>query len=351
MPALTGIRGWAALWVLLFHVTLFDEIRGLKSGYLGVDAFFILSGFVLSHGYAMSFNNNISQEALTRFFRGRFTRIYPLHILMLAVTLAIILTLPDFKAARSAERFSSGSFVASAMLVQNWGVAMPICWNSPTWSLSAEWFAYLTFPFLVLLILRLRSRLITALLAFGLLGILVFIFELDGRLSPDAVGTFGMVRMMCEFTAGTLLWRVAYLDCRLPSFAGLVAAALLAIGAIIDNAAFIALPAFGIFILLAATGCGLTYRVLAHPISILLGNISYSVYLIHYIPLDVLHWAVEPIAPKWIWILCQSLFVPVTLVISYGIYRWFEMPAKRLLNLGLQSGGRPSVPLKAIFRR
>jgi peptidoglycan/LPS O-acetylase OafA/YrhL len=107
---------------------------------------------------------------------------------------------------------------------------------------------------------------------------------------------------------------------------------MLVVAATIHGAEFLALPAFAAFVMLAATECGPAYRVLAHPISVWLGDISFSVYLIHFIPLDLLHWAVEPAVPRWTWIACQIVFVPAVLAVSHATYEWFEMPAKRLLT-------------------
>lgn len=335
MPALTGIRGWAALWVLLFHVNSFDRFRvpGIASGYLGVDAFFILSGFVLSHGYATRFAQP-TKLAWVRFLRGRVARIYPLHLLMLSVSLIVVLALPQFSAARTAGRFSAQALLACMLLIQNWGAVLPESWNSPTWSLSAEWCAYLVFPVMAAFVLRLRSGRTSLLFAFGCWILLTAAFLLLGKRSLDSMGSAGMIRMAFEFTAGSLLWRAAFLGWRLPRQATFWAAAMLLFGAILPGATFLALPAFAMFVLLGASEEGAAHRLLAQPISIWLGEISYSVYLIHFIPLDLLHWAVKPVVPGWAWIMCQLAFILMVLAASSGMYRWFELPAKRLLSAG-----------------
>jgi peptidoglycan/LPS O-acetylase OafA/YrhL len=329
MPALTGIRGWAAIWVLLYHITLFDYPPGFENGYLGVDAFFILSGFVLSHGYARRLAP-LSFGGWLRFITGRIARIYPLHLLTLGLTLLVVLALPDFRAARSAGRFSTDAFFAGLALIQNWGVAMPLSWNLPSWSLSAEWAAYLVFPLMTTVVVRIRSRGWALLGAACLLLLLFAAFRLVLRLpSLDSHGTSGMIRMAFEFSAGCLLWRAAALGWRLTPSLEIVPPVLLVLAAFVPGASFLALPAFAGFVLLAAGERGRVYRALAHPASVFLGEISFSVYLIHYVPLDLMHWAVEPAVPRWVWHCCQAAFVPATLVVSFVVYEYFEMPAKR----------------------
>lgn len=331
MPALTGIRGWASLWVLLYHVTLFDHVPGLDRGAMGVDAFFILSGFVLSHGYAHGLAR-LDFGAIRTFLRGRVARIYPLHLLALGIAVAVVLAFPAFAAARSAGRFSVSAFFACLLLVQNWGFAMPTAWNSPTWSLSAEWFAYLAFPFVALAVMRLRSAGLAVGCAVVCLAVEAAVFLAKGSTTPDALGSLGMFRMACEFGAGSLLWRATWLGWRLPGGAWVPAALAFAAAAFVPSAELFALPAFAIFIVQGASEIGPAHRVLAHPVSKWLGDISFSVYLLHFIPLDLMHWAVEPAIGRPAWIACQIGFVPLVLAVSHVTFNAFEMPAKRWLS-------------------
>ena len=97
LPALTGLRAVAAVWVVLFHYRddLLALVPGLapldtfmRAGYLGVDLFFPLSGFVLAYTYADRLGS-FSWRASADFVRNRFARVWPVHVLTLNLDLAV----------------------------------------------------------------------------------------------------------------------------------------------------------------------------------------------------------------------------------------------------------------------
>ncbi len=111
------------MWVVLFHTFQGSgtSIRIIDMGYAGVDLFFVLSGFVLSHVYFD--DRQISTLAgYSRFLGVRLARIYPLHLVALCCLGIIVLVLPGFADAYPAaqQRFGSGAFIANLFLVQNW---------------------------------------------------------------------------------------------------------------------------------------------------------------------------------------------------------------------------------------
>jgi len=154
MEALTGLRAFAALAVVFFHfrfvafapVGYATDYPITASLYLGVDLFFILSGFVLMHAHGAEFGR-LELGTTLRFYALRLARIYPVHVAILFLVLAMLggeLVLshgaplgPD-----QAERFRPDGFFRHLFLV---GWSSPT-WNPPAWSLSAEWTAYLFFP-------------------------------------------------------------------------------------------------------------------------------------------------------------------------------------------------------------
>ena len=119
LPALTGLRAIAAGWVVLFHYRddLLALVPGLapldtfmRAGYLGVDLFFPLSGFVLAYTYADRLGS-FSWVGSRDFIRNRFARVWPVHVLTLNVDLAIaalVGTLGAFDGPKLDELFAAG---------------------------------------------------------------------------------------------------------------------------------------------------------------------------------------------------------------------------------------------------
>jgi peptidoglycan/LPS O-acetylase OafA/YrhL len=155
LTTLTGIRGVAAIWVVLFHFyPVIGALLGgpdrrqvpiVRDGYLGVDLFFVLSGFVLSLAYSERFRRNF-YSAVIEFFFARVGRIFPLHWTCLAIFFLLVELVPENWWGPGP--FTLGALGASVALVQNWTLPTALAWNFPTWSLSAEWAAYLLFPLL-----------------------------------------------------------------------------------------------------------------------------------------------------------------------------------------------------------
>jgi peptidoglycan/LPS O-acetylase OafA/YrhL len=168
LRALTGLRFLAAFHVLVFH-TLFTFSRSalllprgtlrslLSSGYVGVNLFFVLSGFVLAYAYV---EDGRMAATAGRFWRARFARVYPLHLL------GVLAALPLFVLGSSAAHATSAAIAKegatelglSALLVQAWMPAHVLDLNGPSWSLSVEAFFYAMFPLLVRLLGPLRGR-------------------------------------------------------------------------------------------------------------------------------------------------------------------------------------------------
>jgi peptidoglycan/LPS O-acetylase OafA/YrhL len=199
-------RGICALLVALFHFPVlngFSDSAFLRSSYLFVDFFFVLSGFVIANGYGRRLGEG---KAAARFVFVRFGRLYPLHIFMLAAFVGfelLRLALPQLRNGGEAP-FSGGDNVVSLLenvfLVHGLGFAHGLSWNSPSWSISTEFFAYVTFA-LVMLAFGRRAWLV--LLAPVVLGPIVLL-----KFSPhymDATWHYGFARCLYGFSLGVLL--------------------------------------------------------------------------------------------------------------------------------------------------
>ena len=151
MPAnlkqLTSLRFFAALWVVAYHY--WPSLTGgypvlVDKGYLGVELFFVLSGFILAHVYLD--DAGAGRLNYGRFLWARLARIYPVHLVTLAAiglmgALALALGYP-----MRHQVIVWSVLPQTLLLIHAWGTASVSAWNHPSWSISAEWFAYVFFP-------------------------------------------------------------------------------------------------------------------------------------------------------------------------------------------------------------
>src|ERR1700733_8687541 len=168
LPSLTSLRGLAALWVVLFHYTALYfprlDITGHSSligkGYLAVDLFFMLSGFVMTHVYHRAFCDSV-KENYRSFLVARVARLYPLHVvvLLLFVTTALLAQLLAYASTGTAEGIpltgtrSLAAAIANLFMLQGLS-AEHLSWNYPSWSISVEFMAYLAFPLVLPMVWR-----------------------------------------------------------------------------------------------------------------------------------------------------------------------------------------------------
>jgi peptidoglycan/LPS O-acetylase OafA/YrhL len=159
--ALTGIRGVAALWVLLYHAWVYStprliqfELAGIQfditplfsTGFVGVDLFFVLSAYLLGTRYFRWIEGRASRPGFRQYFLRRVARVYPAYLLQLFLLLLIaattsLYTMPDGTA-----------LLAHLFFYFN----LPPLWinqlNGVWWTLPTEFYFYLLLPLLVLLL-------------------------------------------------------------------------------------------------------------------------------------------------------------------------------------------------------
>jgi Predicted acyltransferases len=175
MPALTGIRFFAIFHIFLFHLwTLYDLdkperfstllsgfadlpptlVTFLSHGWLSTSFFFLLSGFILAYLY-WSPEGHLSTSKKT-FWLKRVFRIYPVHLLIMVVTITLMAgryiegDISAFKLA--------GSALLTLTLTQAWVPPAVPMWSWPTWTLSALMFLYFAMPWLMPRLARLSRR-------------------------------------------------------------------------------------------------------------------------------------------------------------------------------------------------
>ncbi len=292
VPGLTGIRALAALLVLGLHTDqnvpagVSTVLPFLARGYLGVDFFFVLSGFIITHVYFASLAHP-TRNAIQIFLWHRLIRLYPVHVTLLAVLLVLVgfaraahipLNHPD--------EWRLADLPWQLTLLHAWGVTAKPGWNVPSWSISAEWFAYLLFPLLAPVLLRLRERATALLTATAALAATALAFSLADWSFNAWVGAPALARVSGEFLCGAALCRAVGLGARLPSSGGdwLAAASFL----LFLLGASSGWADLGLVVLLAFTILG-TATAESHWAQILgsrplvwMGEISYSIYMVHF---------------------------------------------------------------------
>jgi peptidoglycan/LPS O-acetylase OafA/YrhL len=292
--ALTGVRALASWWVVFFHLqpafmTLAPALTlwlggFAKGGDKGVDLFFVLSGFVLSLNYHDRFRR-LGVELYGRFLWLRLARIYPVHLVGLAVWAALLMiNLFVGHADTSGGYFSFKFLIANLLLVQSWWIPMKMSWNYPAWSISMEWLAYLCFPLLIRKVAGGRSIAFTV-------GWLLVLLCVTGPLVMRYGSAGPLLRISGEFLAGCLLWvlwrRLKEADAwrfnwiTLPS---VVTAIVLA-----NVIGWYSIPAFGLVVLALALDDGIGARVFGCGPMVYCGKVSYSIYIMHSAIISICH--------------------------------------------------------------
>ena len=213
--SLTRLRFVLIGWVVLYHLDLTLRVTGvlpwlrpvLGVGYLGVDGFFLLSGFALWLGYGS--RPPAGAAGIRRFLLRRLAKIWPLHALALLALAAVVgLAQAGGAAIRDPERFGAGDFLLQLFLVNAWETTGRHAWNYPSWALSVEWAGYLAFPVALLLLRRLQTAFLLALAAAAVAG-LFWLAALVPKVGLNHTLHLGLVRFAFEFSLGLALGRLA----------------------------------------------------------------------------------------------------------------------------------------------
>ncbi len=350
IPALTGLRGVAAWWVVVYHFSdplvnvVPDWVLGfVRHGYLAVDLFFVLSGYVIyiTSGYSLV---ALGRRSVSKFLLNRLIRIYPLHIVLMMMYLLNPLALWLFSSSGVEEgRYAWDYYFASIFLVQNWGLFDHLQWNIPAWSISTEFAAYIICPFLISLSV---SRLVSVPLKLvSLMVFLIFltgtIFLFSGRNSiGDDITTMGLIRCVLEFWIGLCLGGV----CRDLQQATGRELYLHTIAIIIILMASVFMISFGVrnyffvpgavvlVIYIIAKGDWLFSKILACRGIHYFGLISYSTYLVHFFVKDWVKFLSENVSA-----LQLCVYLVMCFFASVMLYGFVEAPARRVLRRKLMS--------------
>ena len=349
--ALTGLRGVAALYVVFFHyfspLSLTNPAMCLLGhGYLAVDLFFVLSGFVMALNYAGLFSHGIRGSAIRVFLSRRVARIYPLYLLSLLGASGLVLTGYLNIAADSLAR----AFWPNLLMVQNWGNWESI--ETPAWSISTEWFAYMLFPFLLTwTFYRSRAEALTvlALCVSGLFTLAAFFSNPYDHLKIFDLtkGYPSLIRCVSEFTLGILAYRVK--DSR---FGNLVKGqpwlpfmlvALLVLLLALKRSDVLVVLLFPLLILSLDSKRNFLSHSLGSRVPEFLGLVSYSVYLVHYLFVPALNGVdsyVRRHGRSHSHSYAVAVVFPLMMLCASCTYYFVEVPARRSLRMVLESDHR-----------
>ena len=342
LKALTSLRYFAAIWVVLFHywpsLTTAAMPGPVAQGYLGVELFFVLSGFILCHVYLESAGEGRLNYG--QFLWARLARIYPLHIATLAGLGLIAAAALALGVGAVDKVLVWSSLPAQLVLAQAWGLAQDGGWNHPSWSISAEWIAYLTFPVFAFAAWRLRNRPRVAIaLALALTTILYIGFQrITGQPLTRATIAWGALRIVPCFAYGCavyLAWRA------LPAKASGVAAiaalgflAAIALAVTLGAPDYVTVGLFGGLIFWLAR-YDARPALMTSGLGVYLGEVSFAVYMVC-IPWQLVFTHVAgrlagvgagPL-PLALWILMLVGVTPVAMVAHHLV----ERPARKAMR-------------------
>lgn len=343
IPCLDGLRGLAALGVVLFHFNIFflpqARLPFVSRAYLAVDFFFMLSGFVMAHVYGRLLASNWRMHSL-EFARARFARLYPLFAVT-TLAMVIVFALSHFLLAFVS--FSGGSLALQPFLLQQW--APGLSWDYPSWSISTEAEAYVFFVFCSGLLLAGKHP---RLIATGCIVILVALSLRHSGTLNYFVGISALLRTLAEFSLGMLLYRAHSADLEFPPWLTASLSVVFAGLATITRLDLLMVAAFGCLIYYSARNT--TDRVgkllNSRPL-VALGNWSYSIYLWHapghYAVMAAFAFIGYPVTQLGLASSRLLLFTTVLAVVALSAfhYRYFERPSRHFL-LSCRFFGTPS---------
>ncbi len=292
IASLTGVRGILAFWVCIFHMS--DHICSLvpeatagysamRAGFVSVPAFFVLSGYVMWINYGSKMIC-FRWKSVVDFLIRRFRRLYPVHLFSLLATLMLFLGSKALGIEVPHELYSARDFVLNLFLIHTWVPKFQYSWNYPSWSISSEWFAYILFPLFCVTIGKIANAkfawlacftaLITTLVLYSIKNSILF-FTMIEAVAPFLVGMCGAIainktesfKVIPTATPDGLFALLIVLTCFLSSTT-------------IGNVGFVLCSGLVLSLGILGEKCSFFWR---NRITVFLGEISYSLYLTHFL--------------------------------------------------------------------
>jgi len=336
---LDGLRGVAALAVVLFHfmewIYADPSQNFIGHGFLAVDFFFCLSGFVIGYAY----DDRIAKMGLRKFFTARIIRLHPLVIAGSIFGLLAFLFDPF---AIYSETYGIGkiilTFICSVFLIP-----LPVIadrsfnlfsFNAPAWSLFWEYIANIVYAFVLYKIGRNVLLVLTIIAAFAI----GYVGYTSGNLLGGWSGpTFwdGCARISYSFLAGLLIYRSNWIIKNKLGFTGLSILLLLAFVMPFSGWNWLTEPLIVLFYfpLLVSLGAGAILNPNLKKICIFSGNISYPLYMTHYAVLWIFgnyYINYKPDTTQLVLIIVPAIFILVGF--AYLVMRFYDIPLRKYLT-------------------
>jgi peptidoglycan/LPS O-acetylase OafA/YrhL len=343
LDALTGLRFWFAFLVVCHHSLQHWFGAGIYPvadfGYIGVDFFFVLSGFVLTWSWR-------PEVPARRFWWNRVARIWPLHLTTLVLALVLV--------ADEVSRPGVLGTLANLFLVQAWVPDQQVYfgYNAVAWSLSCEVFFYLSFPVLAGALSRLSARgrcwvvggVVVALVVYpGLFSLTVAPRDVSGWEWTTYVAPLWRLG---EFVVGIVAalavrdgWRPRIRGWQALVTAGALAAALLATGlrqGHLPNRPFVEvvgmLVVAGVIVAIAGDEIAGRGRWLSSRVMVALGAASYALYLCHALLYGWLVSRLPEAGTGMMRVVGWSSYVALAVAVAFALHHVVEVPAERWLR-------------------
>ncbi|HEY9177425.1 MAG TPA: acyltransferase [Flavipsychrobacter sp.] len=316
--------------IAYLHKNLFKE------GFIGVSFFFILSGFIMSYGYGAKLQSD--KISFTSFWVGRFARVYPVHLLtlLLAIPLSINTDVVTW----------INKFLLNALLMQSFvpSDGYYLTFNAVSWSISTEFFFYLCFPMLALLLTRRKVRMFVV-------PAYVIIVSVGLLLTKDALhhAVFYVNPLMRagDFLIGMLLYNlyakrkdVEYLNNRrFANFAEVVTIAMMVGFMYFHNhvpmgfrySMYYLLP-MSMLVYVFSYSKGFISDLISRQIFVYLGGVSFVFYMLHVLVIRYYTLLQSKIPALPINYVAAIILYFVTMLIAVLLHRYYEMPANSFIK-------------------
>lgn len=308
-----GLRGVAALLVIAYHLQyvsghlpIEDATTFFRRSYLMVDLFFVLSGFIIAYKYEENQNATMTGQDIKSFLIKRFDRIYPLHFLVLVAMLLfnVLLTVVYSASGRAIPvnwTAASNAMLAAQFLLVNVWMPVPNGWNIPSWSISAEFVAYLVFPVMVWGSIK-SPRIAYGGMAIALLSFYVFVSR-QGSLDLTG-GVDAVARCLAGFFAGFIVHSNRGLFERMStlklSALQIASVAWIVISMVTPVADRYAVPAFILLVGSTWPDRGIIANALSTKSTEWLGERSYAIYISHVFLISLINFVWLRTGQRWI---------------------------------------------------